>query len=95
MVDINDEDYEKIGELSGRVLIRMMNLGEENMDEMMTVFIEEGFKQMGYKLPKVGSIIDKLTMAQTSKILVRVMEMNDLDELFPSNEPELEGDATE
>ncbi len=84
-MELVEEDYQKIGELGGRTFIRMMGAGEK-VDKMMEIFVEEGFKQMGFKVPKKGSVVDILTLSQTGKIVAAVLKHNNLEELFPSNE---------
>jgi hypothetical protein len=98
-IKITDEILEQIQPLRGRVFKSFMKMGkdmddEESTDVIFGVFVKESLQPLGIE---IDDAYDDLSLTDFTAVLAKVMELNNMDELFqtinrltrysPSGEP--------
>ena len=84
---ITPELLDKMQPLRGRVFKEFMKMGEskeeESSDKIFEVFVKESLNQIGVE---VEDAYEDLTLQQFSEVLAKVMEINNMEELFQTIE---------
>jgi hypothetical protein len=80
--DITDEQIEEIGELKGKVFLEFIKLSESGEDAIFTLLAKESLKQIFPELPDDFDPSEEYSFGVFTKLMVKIMEVNNLNELF-------------
>lgn len=85
-VEVTEEQIEQIGELKGKVFMDFLQFKDEdgvNEGEVFNLFIKRSLEPLGITIEDPG---EQLSFPTYTKIVVKVMENNNLQELFQAFE---------
>ena len=84
---INDKVLEKMQPLRGKVFKEFMKMGESKEEDdssaIFNVFVKQSLEPLGIE---ITDPYEDLTLQQFSEVLAKVMEINNMEELFQTIE---------
>ena len=82
-IEITDEILDNIKEFRGRFFKELMQVSEESQDMIFVLFVGKGLATAGVE---IEDPYEQLSLPNFAKVLGRVMEVNNMEELFRAME---------